>query len=437
MKKRRLITLIVLIVLGVIVYFTMAGFSVDIYDFKPLPQQVHLGLDLTGGVYAVFQAERGEFNDNEFDAKMNTTVSVLRNRLDEQGYLEATAVRQGTDTIRVEIPINATSVVKEPDKIIGSIIKTGFLEFKNAAGKTILTGAQVVQAAPSSEKDPVTGVNKFVVSLRFNDEGAKLFGQLTEEAWKNNANITITLDGKEISTAGVNNGPIYGGSAQIEGTFTADEVSTLAMQIESGSLPLTLHEKENRSMSASLGQDALNTSLLAGLVGVSLLFIFMLIYYRLPGLVACIALALYLYIILVFLTLIPAIQLTLPGIAGLILGIGMAVDANVIIFERFKDELSAGKTLRASMKAGFHKAMSTIVDSNITTIISGIVIAWFGVGTVKGFGYTLIISIVVSMFTAVVVTRWLLNIVIDFDVKNLKLYSNRRKDWQLSIKGGE
>jgi preprotein translocase subunit SecD len=436
MKRRRLLTLIVLIVLGVIVYFTMAGFSVDIYDFKPLPQQVRLGLDLTGGVYAVFTAEQGDFTANEFNAKILTTMSVLRNRLDEKGYTEAVVVQQGADRIRIEVPINETSEIKDPDAIINAIITPGFLEFKNAGGETILTGKDVNQAYPTIEKDPQTQMSKNVVALRFNSEGTKLFGDLTKEAWDNHTDITITLDGNTISTAGVNDGPIYGGSAIITGSFTPEEAKNLAMQIESGALPLVLHEEENRSVSATLGQDALNKSLFAGLIGIGVLFLFMLVYYRLPGLVACIALSFYLFMILLLLSLITAIQLTLPGIAGLILGIGMAVDANVIIFERFKDELSTGKTLRASMKSGFHKAMSTIIDSNITTVIAGIVIAIFGVGTVKGFGYTLIISIVVSMFTAVVITRWLLGIILGFNLSSLKLYSSRKKPL-LADKGGK
>jgi preprotein translocase subunit SecD len=161
-------------------------------------------------------------------------------------------------------------------------------------------------------------------------------------------------------------------------------------------------------------------------------------FYRLPGLVACIALSLYMYLIILIMALFPGIQLTLPGIAGIILSVGMAVDANVIIFERFKDELSAGKTLRASMKSGFHKAMTTIIDSNITTVIAGVVIAIFGVGSTKGFGYTLIIGVVVSMFTAVTITRWLLNIILDFNVKNLKLYTIRKiKPAEQALKGGE
>jgi preprotein translocase subunit SecD len=438
MKKRRIITLVVLLVLGAIVYFSLSGFSADIYTFDPLPKQVSLGLDLTGGVYTVFQAEPGSYTTDEFNAKMNTTIGVLRNRLDEKGYTEATVVRQGANTIRVEVPINETSTIKDPDQILKFISTTGLLEFKNAAGETKLTGAHVSQAYPSTSNDQATGSSQYIVALKFDAEGAKLFGELTEEAYNNKTNIVMTLDGNEISTASVKNGPIYGGEAIIEGSFTGEEVTNLAMQIESGALPLVLHEKENRSMSASLGQDALNKSLLGGLIGVCVLFVFMIGFYRLPGLVACIALSLYMYLIILIMALFPGIQLTLPGIAGIILSVGMAVDANVIIFERFKDELSAGKTLRASMKSGFHKAMTTIIDSNITTVIAGVVIAIFGVGSTKGFGYTLIIGVVVSMFTAVTITRWLLNIILDFNVKNLKLYTIRKiKPAEQALKGGE
>ncbi len=437
MKTRRLITLVVLLILGVIVYFTMTGFTVDIQRFDPLPKQVSLGLDLTGGVYAVFEGEPGELDEYEFDAKMYTTISVLRNRLDKKGYTEATIVQQGRDRIRVEVPINETSQIKNPDQILAFISETGLLEFKNDKGETKLTGAHVSQAYASSSTDPRTNITEYVVSLRFDSEGAQLFGELTDDAYKKGTAITMTLDGDTISTASVKDGAIYGGQAQISGGFTLQQAADLAMQIESGALPLVLNEIENRSISATLGQDALNKSLFAGLIGIAVLFLFMIVYYRLPGLVACIALSIYMYLIVFLLALFPAIQLTLPGIAGIILGIGMAVDANVIIFERFKDELSTGKTLRVSMKSGFHKAMSTILDANITTVLVGIVIAWFGVGAVKGFGYMLIISIIVSMFSAVVITRWLLNIVLGFNLKNVKMYSARRIVPQLAVKEGE
>jgi len=293
----------------------------------------------------------------------------------------------------------------------------------------------------SAQAVMLSDTNEIVVQLEFDNEGGKLFGDMTAEAYANKTNIDIYVDDVMISSASVKDGAIYGGRAIISGGgsggFTQEEAENLAVGISSGALPLNLKELELRTISASLGEDALSTSLFAGMIGIIVLFVFMLVYYRLPGLMADIALAVYMFIILFLLAAIPAIQLTLPGIAGIILSVGMAVDANVIIFERFKEELATGKTLRAALNAGFHKAMSTIIDSNITTIIAAVVIAIFGVGTVKGFGYTLIMGIVVSMFTAIVVTRALMKLAIALNIKNLKLYTSRKIAPEKSLKGGE
>ena len=437
MKARKIISLvIVILIVCVVVYFGMTGFWVGIYRVDPLYQQVNLGLDLTGGVYAVYEVEQGDFSADEFAAKFSTTLSVLRNRLDDKGFTEATVVAQGSNRIRVEVPINDTSETQDPSEILSFISETGLLEFKDADGNTILTGSMVNQAAVTYTTDD----NEPVVSLTFNSEGAELFGELTTDAYNSGEAITITLDDEVISTATVSDGPITSGSAVISGgsqAFSIEEATDLAIKIESGSLPLVLNEIENRSISATLGESALTKSIMAGLIGICILFLFMLVYYRLPGLVACIALSVYMFIVLFLLAAIPAIQLTLPGIAGIILGIGMAVDSNVIIFERFKEELAAGKTLRSSLNAGFSKALRTIIDSNITTIIAAVVISVFGVGTVKSFGYTLIISILTSMFTALVVTKSLLRLVMNFNIKNIKLYSIKKPNAELAAKGGE
>ena len=434
MRKRSIIWLVIIVlVFGAAVYFGMTGFQIGVYRMKPLYEQVNLGLDLTGGGYVVYQADKGDLSDDEFAAKFRTTTAVLRDRLDSKGYTEATVVQQGSDRIRIEIPN------KEEDQqaVFEAIGKPSKLEFKDASGKVWVTGDMVISAQAVMLSD----TREIVVQLQFNDEGGKLFGDMTAEAYANKTNIDIYLDDNLISSAGVKDGAIYGGRAIISGGgsggFTAEEAEDLAVNIESGALPLNLKEIELRTISASLGEDALSTSLFAGMIGIIVLFVFMLVFYRLPGLMANLALAVYMFIILLLLAAIPAIQLTLPGIAGIILSVGMAVDANVIIFERFKEELASGKTLRASLNAGFHKAMSTIIDSNITTIIAAIVIAVFGVGTVKGFGYTLIMGIVVSMFTAVVVTRALMKLAIALNIKNLKLYSSRKIAPEKSLKGGE
>ncbi len=434
MRRRSIIWLVVIVLIfSVAVYFGMTGFQIGIYKMEPLYKQVSLGLDLTGGGYAVYQADQAGMTADDFAGKMDTTLGVLRKRLDEKGYTEATVVIQGSDRIRVEIP----SKEEDASAVFKSIFTPAKLEIKDINGVTKITGDMVESAKAMVLSD----TNEPIVELKLNAEGGKIFGDMSAEAYaKSGSTLDIVIDGQTISSPAVKDGPIYGGTAIISGGgkgFTQEQAKQLAVNIQSGALPLTLQEIENRTISASLGEDALNLSLLAGLIGISVLFIFMIVFYRLPGLMADIALGVYIFIIVFLLAAIPSIQLTLPGIAGIILGVGMAVDANVIIFERFKDELATGKSLRASLNAGFSKAMSTIIDSNITTIIAAAVIAFYGVGTVMGFGYTLIISILTSMFTALVVTRALLRLAITLNVKNLKLYTIRKIAPAKAEKGGE
>jgi len=429
-----LIVILVVLVIGAAVYFGLTGFSIGLSKVDPLPEQVNLGLDLTGGVYAVYQADQEDLDGPVFAAKIDATMGALRNRLDAKGFTEATVVAQGSDRIRVEVPINDTTEMRDPSAILAFIGEPAKLEFLDANGEPAIEGKLVKKAGVSMQPNQY-GVNEYVVTLEFNSEGAAIFEEITGVAFATGGTIPITLDGEVISNPYVESGAIGGGEAVISGDFTSETASNLAIQIESGALPLNLQEIEVRSINASLGEDALSKSIFAGFIGLCVLFLFMLLYYRLPGLVACIALSLYLFIVVFLLAAIPAVQLTLPGIAGIILGIGMAVDSNVIIFERFKEELSVGKTLRSSLNSGFSKALRTIIDSNVTTIIAAIVIAIFGVGSVKGFGYTLIISILTSMFTALVITRLLLKFIISLQIKNRKLYTIRKQVTE--AKGGE
>lgn len=437
MKARSIITFVVIIVVVcVVVFFGLRGFSIGLSKMEPLPQQVNLGLDLTGGAYVVYEADQGEMEANEFAGKMTTTMGALRERLDRAGFTEATVVAQGADRIRVEVPINETSEIQDPSEVLAFIGKPAVLEFLDMNGNVAISGDMVTEAVAVAIPTEYGGTEN-AVKLQFDSEGAEIFGRITTEAYNASpkGTIPIHLDGAEIS-APVPNEPILGGTGYITGNMTAEQAGRLAIQIQTGALPLNLEEIEVRSISASLGEDALSKSIFAGLIGIAVLFLFMIVYYRLPGLVACIALAFYMFIIVLLLAAIPVIQLTLPGIAGIILGIGMAVDSNVIIFERFKEELAVGKTLRSALNSGFAKALRTILDSNITTIIAAIVIAAFGVGAVKGFGYTLIISIVTSMFTALVVTRMLLRLIISINVKNKKLYTISKIPGK-PAKGGE
>ena len=428
MKKRSVAGIIVTFVLiALLCLFVVNGFSAGIYDVKPL-SGIQQGLDLTGGVYVVYQAD--DTSVENFDQKMDGAMLVLRQRLDAKGYTEATITKQGTDKIRVEIPINESSEVKDPNEVSKFIGTPAKLAFVDPDGNTILEGEQIKSAGVTN--DPKNSL-KYAVSFELNEDGATAFSEATKKFV--GKNISITLDGETISSPTVEQ-QIAGGSGIITGAtgFEYDDANNLALQIESGALPLDLNEIEVRSMSATLGVGALQNSIMAGLIGLAILFIFMLIIYRLPGLVACMALVVYVCFVMLLLGSVPGVQLTLPGIAGIILGIGMAVDANVIIFERFKEEFRTGKTLRTSVDAGFKKAFITILDSNITTLICAVVLAVFGTGTLKSFAYTLIISIIVSMISALLITRGILKMFVNLNIKNPNVFMAKAKQIRAEAK---
>ena len=361
------------------------------------------------GVSAVYEAQ--DEGQSDFASLLSGTMAVLRNRLTNQGFTEATVTQQGTNRIRIEIPD-----VDDPNEILNIIGQPAHLEFKTADGETIMDGSAVV----SAEMGYLDG--QPVVQFTLNDEGATAFATATAE--NVGSTISIELDGEVISAPTVNQA-ITGGQGYIEGNFTAESAQQLAMLIQSGALPLDIEQIEVRTISATLGEDALSTSMTAAVIGVLLVIVFMLVIYRLPGVMASLALLIYILIDLFLLAVIPGVQLTLPGIAGIVLSIGMAVDANVIIFERMKEEMRAGKTVRASVESGFKRAFSAILDSNITTIIAGLVLMIFGAGTIKGFAITLTIGVVCSMFTAVVVTRFLLRQMVGLNFTNHRLYGVR------------
>jgi len=419
MKLRSIVLLILIIaVVGAFIYIGLFGTSFGVYNVNPLPEQVNLGLDLTGGAYVVYEADDPD-NIENLSEKIQGTMTVFRNRLDARGFTEATIVKQGEDRIRVEVPFNSADGEGADPQMISEVLgKVAVLEFIGPDGEVILSGDDVVSAKLTYDENGLP-----VVAFELTNDATSVFAQATNEFL--GQVIGIYIDGIEISAPKVNS-VINTGSGIIEGSFTVEEASNLAIQIESGALPLEIHEIEQRSISATLGVDALSKSILAGLIGIGILFVFMIIYYRVPGLVADLALLIYMLIMLFLLAGISSVQLTLPGIAGIILSIGMAVDANVIIFERFKEELRIGKTLRTSLSSGYHKAVRTILDANITTIIASIVLMIFGKGVIKSFAYTLTMGIVVSMFTALVVTRWLLKLFINMGIKNKALYGAGR-----------
>ena len=410
MKTRCAVNMIVVVILlaafGALAIF---GLNIGALEIKPLVEGISQGLDLRGGVSAVYEAQ--DEGQSDFASLLSGTMAVLRNRLTNQGFTEATVTQQGTNRIRIEIPD-----VDDPNEILNIIGQPAHLEFKTADGETIMDGSAVV----SAEMGYLDG--QPVVQFTLNDEGAAAFATATAE--NVGSTISIELDGEVISAPKVNQA-ITGGQGYIEGNFTAESAQQLAMLIQSGALPLDVEQIEVRTISATLGEDALSTSMTAAVIGVLLVIVFMLVIYRLPGVMASLALLIYILIDLFLLAVIPGVQLTLPGIAGIVLSIGMAVDANVIIFERMKEEMRAGKTVRASVESGFKRAFSAILDSNITTIIAGLVLMIFGAGTIKGFAITLTIGVVCSMFTAVVVTRFLLRQMVGLNFTNHRLYGVR------------
>lgn len=322
---------------------------------KPLASTVKQGLDLQGGTHVVLQAQDTPEAKVDDDA-LNRSIRIIERRVNELGLTEPVIQRQGRDRIIVELP-----GVKDPEKAIAMLGRTALLEFKDMQGKTVLTGKDL-----KDSKASVDQAGQPVVALEFNSEGAKKFADLT--ARNVGKQIAILLDGDVLTAPRVNE-PITGGKAQITGSRDAKDAEHLAILLRSGSLPVKLEIVENRTVGPTLGQDSKDKSVKAFGIGVAFVFVFMLLVYRLSGFVADIVLLLYTLLLLAVMKALNA-TLTLPGIAGIILSIGMAVDANVLIFERFKEEIAVGKTLRAALNAGFSRAFVTILDSNVTTIMA-------------------------------------------------------------------
>lgn len=409
LRARALVSLVaIIVVVAVCAYLGLCGFGKGtmINYLKPWGDAISLGLDLRGGVYTVYQAENN--GDPDFDTKMESTVSILTSRLTRQGFTEATVTRQGSDRIRVEIPN-----VSDPNQILTIIGTPAQLYFVDESGNNLMEGAMVKNAQAAQDQD-----GKPCIAFELTDEGAKIFAEAT--AANLGKTISITLDGETISRATVNT-VIAGGKGEITGNFTADEAKNLATLILSGALPLNLTQLEVSAISARLGVEALDRAIQAGIIGVALVMLFMLFRYRLCGLVADIALTIYIMIVVLLLALTGA-QLTLPGVAGIILGIGMAVDANVVIFERIREEVKNGRPIGSAVRKGFSNALSAIIDSNVTTIIAAVVLYAFGTGSVRGFALTLGIGVATSLVTAVFVTHKLLDIFADLGIKNQKLY---------------
>ena len=411
MKKSKAAVILAVILaafVGLAYYASIILSSTGIGEDMSIP----LGLDLSGGVSITYQV----VDENPSTEDMKDTIYKLQKRVDSYST-EASVYQVGDDRITVEIP-----GVQDANEILEDLGNPGSLEFQMPDGTVFMTGDMVEDAQGATTTDRY-GNKQYIVSLKLTDEGAKIFGEVTSE--NIGKNLPIVYDGETISYPRVQSA-ITGGEAQITGMSTFEEADNLATQIRIGSLSLQLSELESSVVGAQLGSQAIASSLKAGAIGLVIVMVFMIVMYAVPGIAASLALAIYTTLVIATLYLFD-ITLTLPGIAGIILGIGMAVDANVIVFARIREEIATGKSVQTSMKIGFQKAMSAILDGNITTLIASVVLMALGSGTVKGFAYTLMIGIILSLFTAMVVTRYILYSLYALGLKSEKLYGRAKE----------
>lgn len=441
-KSKGIISLILTVVLIALLGFTtVVGFG---KGQTGAAKNIKLGLDLEGGVSITYQV-KGETPSAE---DMSDTIYKLQKRV-EQYSTEATVYQEGDDRISIEIPgvTDANEIlselgqpgslyfIKEKDSdgnpnygldSSGHYVLAKSIDELKEEGSVVLTGTDIKSAKSGSYQDSTTGANENVVQLSMTKEGTEKFAEATKAAKEAKETIAIYYDGELISVPSVN-AEITDGQAIIEGNMSYEEAEQLASTIRIGGLSVELEEIRSNVVGAQLGEEAISTSLMAGAIGLAIVFVFMCMVYLLPGLASSLALVIYTGLILVLLNAFD-ITLTLPGIAGIILGIGMAVDANVIIFARVKEELTAGKSVKSALNAGFHKAMSAILDGNITTLIAAAVLWLKGSGTVKGFAQTLALGIVVSMFTALVITRMIVYAFYAVGIRNTKLYGRIKEE---------
>ena len=415
-KKLAVFSLIVVLVLSLF-FITVNGLNLGKVKVKSAKDSIDLGLDLAGGVYVILEAET-DLKGEELNKAMEQTIEVINKRVDGMGVAEPSIVKESQKRIRIEL-----AGMDNPEEAIDLIGKTAQLQFKDPSGVVVLTGKNVKKSDVQFQE--VKGVDRPVVTLSLDQEGTKNFKEVTEKLVEKekveDKIIYIELDDEVISSPFVSTA-ITDGNVVIQGDFELEEANELANLIRAGALPLEMKTLQSRVIGATLGQEALDKSILAGSIAVIVIFLFMILVYKVPGFVADIGLLIYIMITILAMKVL-GVKLTLPGIAGIVLSIGMAVDANVLIFERIKEEIRNGKTIRSSINQGFDRALTSVLDSNVTTLIAGSVLYYFGIGPIKGFGVTLIIGIIASMITSVFVTKYLLRLTIDIsNTENTKLY---------------
>jgi len=422
---KRLIFIGVFLVLGFVLAFASFDIPFTHYTYNGFANSIKLGLDLKGGVMAVYEAKAKDGDTSDFDQKLLATKTRITQMITEE-YTEAVITIQQGNRIRVEVPD-----VSDPETVFDLIGKPASLEFKaeeDSDGhihEAVLTGENIVKAY-ASQQQTSSGSYEYGVSIEFDAEGAQAFYKLTQEQTGNK--IYIYRNGELFSAPTVNEA-IAGGKTFISGSMdTYQDAEEFATQILSGTFSLNLSLLENTVVSATLGVDAIKYGLIAGLVAMLIIFAFMIWKYRMMGVMASVALCFYVILMLFFLQALPFVQLTLAGIAGIILSIGMAIDGNIIIFERIKEEYATGKRINQSVRSGFKKSLTAILDSNITTVVVALILILLGTGSIRGFAVTLLIGTVLSMFTALVVTRGLLSTYYPLNSTRANAYNLKRED---------
>lgn len=407
MKSKSAVAFFMSAILIVFFAYTLVfGLTLGDYQIRPVKDILSLGLDLKGGVYIEEEAVGNVSKDD-----LERTKQLLELRINGLGVKESTvAILPGVNRIRIEIP-----GIYDAKSALDAIGKTGNLRFVGPDNSEVITGKDVADATVSVDQR----TNQPVVQLKLKDEGAKKFAEATQKFL--GKQIAIYMDEEMVSNPTVES-VIPNGEAIITGSKDINEAKRLAGIIKSGALPIKLNPATVKTIGPTLGAEAIPTSKKAAVIGIALVMLFMLLYYKVPGFIADLALTVYIIItVLVFVAL--KATLTLPGIAGMLLSIGMAVDANVLIFERMKEELALGKSLKSAIDLGFHRAFSSIFDSQITTLIAGFVLYFFGSGSVKGFALTLNIGVICSLFTAITVTRFMLKSFVNTGIiTNANLY---------------
>jgi len=430
-KMTKAKAIVVFVILGILIsmgaifaFVSLDNGELGVYDYKAFPKTISLGLDMKGGVYAVFEANTADRDDN-FGSRMDGTVEQLSNMLYDKGYTEATVSRVGDDRIRVEVPD-----VSDPETLFTLIGTPSSLEFRTE-GKDEkdsftddglwVTGKDLENAYVSVNED-----NEYVIALQFDTEGTKKFADATTEL--NGKSLNIWINGEWVMGPTVNT-PITDGRAIITSSEWAQSYTTAneyVTKLLAGAFDVELKLVESREISATLGDNALSSSLLIGAIAIAIIILLLILLYRLLGVASGIALVYYIITYVFILSVFPWVQLTLAGIAGVLISIGMAVDANVIIFSRIREEYRSGTgdvSIQTAVSAGFRKSISAIMDGNVTTLLGCLVMYLLGTSAIKSFALTLAIGIIISIFTALVVTRLLVNSFLTFNRENPKLYN--------------